>query len=93
MQLLASFGRLTTLLITWGVKLLGLLSAADQLLLHTDHISSIALLVSAWLITGAQFSESLLLGIFDRLTAQVSETNVEKAAAAADTAHGVKRDV
>lgn len=61
--------RAGTLLITWATKIVGLVSATNQLLLHGDHPSSVALAVSAFMIGGAQVSEGLILGIIDRVMA------------------------
>lgn len=61
------FARAVTLLITWVTKITGLASASNQLFLHGDHPSSIALAVSAFMMAGAQVSEGLILAAIDRL--------------------------
>lgn len=64
------FARAVTLLITWVIKIVGLLSASNQLFLHGNQPSSIALGVSAFMMAGAQVSEGLVLAAIDRLTGE-----------------------
>lgn len=66
-QTAGRFARAVTLLITWITKIVGLISASQQLFLHGDHPSSIALAVSAFMMAGAQVSEGLILAAIDRL--------------------------
>lgn len=58
--------RVTTLLITYAIKLVGLAAAFDQLLLK-PHTDSISLVVAAFMMAGAQVSEGLVLAAIDRL--------------------------
>lgn len=69
--------RAGTLLITWATKIVGLVSATDQLLLHGDHPSSVALAVSAFMMAGAQVSEGLILAFIDRLMANTDSRDPE----------------
>lgn len=62
----AKIGQAVTLLITYVIKIVGLASAFNQLLL-TDHPTSLALAVSAFMMAGAQLSEGLILTLLDRL--------------------------
>ena len=55
-----------TLLITSAIKVVGLASAFNQLLL-SEHPTPLALAVSAFMMAGAQLSEGLLLTMLDRL--------------------------
>jgi hypothetical protein len=66
---LARIGQAVTQLITWGIKLAGAVSATDQLLLHADHPSSVALITSGFMMAGAQFSEGLILNLLEKLMA------------------------
>lgn len=55
-----------TQLLTNTIKIAGLVSAIDQLLLK-DHPTPLALGVSAFMIAGGQLSEGLILTLIDRL--------------------------
>ena len=58
--------RSSTLFLTGATKTVGLVSAGHQLLfLPSPH--SLPLIVSAFMMAGAQFSEGLLLNILDRI--------------------------
>jgi hypothetical protein len=59
-------GQVLTVLTTGAIKLVGLASAFNQLLL-TEHPTSLALAVSAFMMAGAQLSEGLILTALDRL--------------------------
>lgn len=59
-------GQVLTVLTTGAIKLVGLASAFNQLLL-SDHSTSLALAVSAFMMAGAQLSEGLILTALDRL--------------------------
>lgn len=83
------FARAVTLLITWVTKLTGLVSASDQLFLHGDHPSSIALAVSAFMMAGAQVSEGLILAAIDRL---ISAGESGEPGKSGDSAAPSKRD-
>lgn len=58
--------RAVTLLITYAIKLVGLASAFNQLLLQHDP-RAFPLAVAAFMMAGAQFSEGLLLALLDRM--------------------------
>lgn len=60
------FARVVTLLITYAIKLVGLASAFNQLLLHNDP-HALPLGVSAFMMAGAQLSEGLILSAIDKL--------------------------
>lgn len=62
----AKIGHALTLLVTFAIKLVGLASAFNQLLIQ-DHPTSLALAVSAFMMAGAQLSEGLILSLLDRL--------------------------
>lgn len=61
-----TLGHAATNLLTLAVKLIGLASAFNQLLLQ-PHPQSVALAVSAFMVGGAQLSETLILAVLDRL--------------------------
>ena len=62
----AKIGHALTLLVTYAIKLVGLASAFNQLLIQA-HPTSLALAVSAFMMAGAQLSEGLILALLDRL--------------------------
>lgn len=55
-----------TQLVTLGVKVLGVIVAVNQLLIHPKTATPVGLAFSAFLIAGGQFSEGLLLDMWDR---------------------------
>jgi L-asparaginase II len=59
-------GQVLTVLTTGAIKIVGLASAFNQLLL-SKHPTSLALAVSAFMMAGAQLSEGLILTALDRL--------------------------
>lgn len=58
--------RAFTYLVTGLTKVIGLASATDQLL-FTSSPRALPLIVSAFMMAGAQFSEGLILSILDRV--------------------------
>jgi hypothetical protein len=60
------FARGLTLLVTTIIKLVGLASAAQQLL-FTPSPRALPLIIAAFMMAGAQFSEGLVLSILDRV--------------------------
>jgi hypothetical protein len=60
--------RAFTLLLTSVIKLVGLASAFNQLLLQGDA-KPLSLVVAAFMMSGAQVSEGLILSFIDRLMA------------------------
>lgn len=62
----ATIGQLLTFLITFLIKIVGLASAFNQLLIQQQP-TSLALWVSAFMMAGAQVSESLILILLERL--------------------------
>jgi len=59
-------GQALTVLTTGAIKIVGLASAFNQLLL-TEHPTPLALAVSAFMMAGAQLSEGLILTALGRL--------------------------
>lgn len=60
------FARALTLLTTYAIKLVGLASAFNQLLL-LDNPKALPLATAAFMMAGAQLSEGLVLAVLDRL--------------------------
>lgn len=65
-------GHAATSLLTLAIKLVGLASATNQLLLQ-PHPASVPLAVSAFLVGGAQISEDLILRVLDRIMGNAHE--------------------
>jgi hypothetical protein len=70
-------GQVLTVLTTGAIKLVGLASAFNQLLL-TEHPTSLALAVSAFMMAGAQLSEGLILTALDRLVGNGADRHGER---------------
>jgi hypothetical protein len=64
--------RAVTLLITYAIKLVGLASAFNQLLLQSSP-KAFPLAVAAFMMAGAQFSEGFVLSVLDRMMVTGSE--------------------
>ena len=73
----AKIGHAVALLITWSIKLVGLASAFNQLLIQ-PHPTSLALAVSAFMMAGAQLSEGLVVTLLDRLMGGESAHHPER---------------
>ena len=73
----ARFGHALTLTVTFAIKLVGLASAFNQLLIQ-QHPTSLALAVSAFMMAGAQLSEGLILTLLDRLVGGESVRHHER---------------
>ncbi len=71
-------GQSVALLTTSGIKLVGLASAFNQLLIQ-EHATPLALAVSAFMMAGAQLSEGLVISLLDRLMGGSAEDRDTKA--------------
>lgn len=67
---LARLSRGFTVLLRWAMTVVGLLGAADQLLLHAQNPNPIALMVAGGFVAGAEAMERVAIAFIDRLIAQ-----------------------